>query len=370
MKLTYLDNAATTPLDNDVAKTIQDAHEKYFGNPSSIHALGRKSKAVIEQARKNIAGFIGASGNEIIFTSGATEANNFVFHIAKQIGIERIITSPTEHYAVLEPAKKCEITLDYVNILSDGTPDLDHLNSLLSNTSKKTLVSLMFVNNETGNMTNIGKVAQICHEQNALIHTDAVQGIGYFDINVSSLNIDFLSCSAHKFHGPKGIGFLYCKENYEIAPFIKGGSQEKGYRAGTENISGILGLEHALEKTKKLQEENVKYLNELNNYLLELLNKSGLAYSFNSNLRNCSPAIKNISFSTKKDVSMLLFNFDLAGVCLSGGSACTSGSNKGSHVLSAMKVSMDEPAVRISFSKFTSKEDISHFVNTVTSLLS
>lgn len=355
----YLDNAATTPLSKEVADIMHEANLELLGNPSSIHSFGRSVRAKIEMARKNIAAVVNADAGEIVFTSGGTEANNSVFSFAKALGVKRIISSPIEHYAILNPLSKLEETfeVDYVKLNDKGDVDLTHLQKLLSN-GPKTLVSLMHVNNEIGNVLPIMQVADLCKTAGALFHSDTVQSLAYFDVDVKALGIDLLSCSAHKFHGPKGVGFIYIKQELSVQPFIAGGSQEKGLRGGTENISGIIGLEKALLTAKSIRTQTVSELKALKSYLTNQLDEHQLDYSLNGNWENSSPAIANISFNTARDVSMLLFNLDLAGVAISGGSACTSGSNKGSHVLQAIGVPMDQPAIRISFSKYNTEKDI------------
>lgn len=371
MSKIYLDNAATTPLSKEVAEVMHDANLNLVGNPSSIHSFGRSVRAKIEMARKNIAKVINADPGEIIFTSGGTEADNAVFSFAKDLGVKRIISSPIEHYAVLNPLSKLEsdFQIDYVKVNDKGDVDLPHLNSLLEN-GPKTLVSLMHVNNEIGNILPLKHVADLCKSNNTLFHSDTVQSLAYFDIDVKDLGIDFITCAAHKFHGPKGVGFLYAKQKLEITPFIAGGSQERGLRGGTENIAGILGLEKALSIAKEDKDVNIEKLKDLKAYLLHQLDEYKLSYSLNGNWEVSSPGIANISFHTNRDVSMLLFNLDLAGIAISGGSACTSGSNKGSHVLKAIGVPMDQPAIRISFSKYTTKQDIEALCIVLSKLLS
>ncbi len=371
MNKIYLDNAATTPLSKEVAEVMHEANLNLIGNPSSIHSFGRSIRAKIEMARKNIAKTINAESSEIIFTSGGTEADNAVFSFALDLGVERIITSPIEHYAVLNPVSKLEnkLQIDYVQVNQQGDIDISHLQKLLAS-DKKTLVSLMHINNEIGNILPLQEVANICKNNNAFFHSDTVQSLPYFDIDVKKLGIDFLSCSAHKFHGPKGVGFVYINQELEVKPFIAGGSQERGLRGGTENSSGILGMEKALIEAKLSQSENIKKIQELKDYLVNQLNEHNLDFSKNGNWAGSSPAIANLSFNTERDVSMLLFNLDLAGVAISGGSACTSGSNKGSHVLQAMGVPMNKPAIRVSFSKYSKKEEIDAFAIILSQLLS
>ena len=371
MQNVYFDNAATTPLNKDVADIMHFSNIELFGNPSSIHSFGRKARATIEMARKNISKVINAKSNEIIFTSGGTEANNTVFHIAtKDLNVERIITSRIEHYAILKPLQALEkkIKIDFVDITENGDIDLEHLKALLAN-KQKTLVSLMHVNNEIGNLLPLEDVSNICDSNDAFFHSDTIQSIAYFDIDVKKLKIDFVSCSAHKFHGPKGIGFLYVKEDLNTSCYMKGGNQEKGLRGGTENTIGIIGLEKALLKIKKENNIAIKKLSELKSHLINKLEKNNFAFSINGNLNCSSPAILNISFQTERDVSMLLFNLDLEGIAISGGSACTSGSNNGSHVLKAIGVSMELPALRISFSTTNTKKEINYLVSVFKKLL-
>ena len=368
----YLDNAATTFLSKEVAMVMNRSNIEFIGNPSSIHSFGRLSRAQIELARKSVAACINADPSEIVFTSGGTEANNAALLMSiRDLNITRVITSKIEHYAVLKPLDNFseKIRVDYVNIDKEGNIDLNHLTELL-NTKEKTLVSLMHVNNEIGTCAPIHTIANICESNKAFFHSDTVQSIPYYDIDVKKLKIDFLSCSAHKFHGPKGCGFLFIKKGLDVTPFVSGGNQERGLRGGTENISGICGLNEGLSNAKIAQNKNFKYLSDLKIYFLQKLDTKKLVYSINGNLQNSTPAIVNVSFETKKDVSMFLFNIDLAGIAISGGSACTSGNNKGSHVLKEIGVSMNSPAIRVSFSKYTTKKDIDTLLNVLEKLLS
>lgn len=372
MQKIYLDNAAATPLSKEVLNVMHESLQNNIGNPSSIHSFGRSVRAKIEMARKNIANSIKAQSSEIIFTSGGTEANNMVFNCAvKDLQIKRIITCKTEHSAVLNPVFKLPqgVEFEYVDISDCGIINLAHLEKLLSQSEKKTLVSIMHINNETGLISPISVINEICKRNKALFHSDTVQSIAYFDFNLKEIDIDFVTCSGHKFHGPKGIGFLYVNQKHIITPFINGGSQEKGLRGGTENVSSILGMEKALLTIKADLPEIIKHLQYLKSELLFQLKSEGLEYKINGDESNSSPAIINISFKTEKDVSMLLFNLDLEGIAISGGSACTSGSNKGSHVLKAMGVSMNNPAIRISFSKYNTAFDINRLVTVLKKLL-
>ena len=369
----YLDNAASTPLTPEVIDVMHQSMLNTKGNPSSIHSFGRIAKAKLETARKSIASIINASPSEIFFTSGGTEADNLALQTAVySLKVKRIITSKTEHHAVLNTILFLEnnknVQVDYVNLNNDGSVDLAHLSILLSG-SIKTLLSLMHVNNETGNKLNIGKVAKMCKANNTLFHSDTIQSIGYYNLDVKELGIDFIVCSAHKFHGPKGVGFLYIKQGLSINPLIFGGNQERGIRPGTENIHSILGLEKALLDSSYNREKNFKHVLDLKNKFIQLLNNSKLDYSINGSIDNSSPAILNISFKMKKDQSMILFNMDLLGIAISGGSACTSGSNIGSHVLKAIGTSMDEPAIRFSFSKMNTIKELETTIEAIEKLV-
>lgn len=362
MEHIYLDNAATTPLSTGVIEAMNESMVNISGNPSSIHAFGRNAKAKLEMARKNIARSINANPAEIFFTSGGTEADNLALQsAANNLDLERIITSRIEHHAVLNTIEyletKKKISVEYVDLEKDGTINLDHLNNLL-NSGEKTLVSLMHVNNETGTLLNIKDVARACKNNGAFFHSDTVQSIAYFPIDVKDLDIDFITCSAHKFHGPKGVGFLYAKQGLGLKPIMHGGTQERGLRAGTENIHSIIGLEKALLDATEERDTNRAYLQNLKDKFFTFLEASKLEYSINGTNNNSSPAILNISLKMDKDRSMILFNMDLEGISISGGSACTSGSNQGSHVLKAMNVSMEQPAIRFSFSKMNTLQEI------------
>jgi len=366
MENIYLDNAATTPISLEVIEVMQQSMLTISGNPSSIHSFGRNAKAKLEMARKKIAGIVNAASSEIFFTSGGTEADNIALKTAVyDLDVERIITSKIEHHAVLHTvnflSEKSKIQVDYVKLENDGSVDLIHLDELLSK-DVKTLVSLMHVNNETGTLLAIKEVAAICKSNDALLHSDTVQSLGFYKIDVKALDIDFITCSAHKFHGPKGVGFLYVKQGLGIKPLIHGGTQERGIRAGTENIHSIIGLEKALSDSNLNRAAKYEYVASLKGKFIELLNTSNLEFSINGSIENASPAILNISLLMKKDRSMILFNMDLAGIAISGGSACTSGSNQGSHVLKELNVTMDQPAIRFSFSKMNTVDELERAV--------
>ncbi|WP_299714779.1 cysteine desulfurase family protein [uncultured Tenacibaculum sp.] len=366
MKKVYFDNAATTPMLKEVVDVMAKSMMENYGNPSSIHESGRKAKVAIETSRKNIAKMLNVSSNEIVFTSGGTEANNLVLSNAvKFLGVKRVITSRIEHHAVLdvllELQKDYDFQLEYVKLNDKGEVDLSNLKDLLSLSDDKTLVSLMWVNNEIGNILSVKEVGGVCKENNALFHTDAVQAVGHFDIDLSKFNVDFLVASAHKFHGPKGVGFLYVKNDIAIKPILFGGGQEKGKRSGTENVHAILGMSKALEYACENLDKDLEYILNLKKYFIKSLKSNFPEISFNglsNDIEKSSHTILNVRFP--KEVKMILFNLDLNGVFASGGSACQSGASKKSHVLIDIlnESEIEESSVRFSFSKFSTLEEI------------
>lgn len=377
MKTIYLDNAATTPMLPEVIEVMQQSMIANIGNPSSTHQFGRKAKSAIETARKNIAKHFNVSASEIIFTSSGTEADNLIlFNAVTNLGVKKIITSKIEHHAVLHTVehlqKQYKIDVDYVNVDEVGSVDLVHLEQLLSKSDKKTLLSLMMVNNEIGNILPIDKVCNLCKEYNVLFHSDTVQAIGQFKIDLQKNPIDFIVASAHKFHGSKGVGFAYFKKGFGIKPMLHGGNQEKGARSSTENIHGILAMEKALEISYKNLEKDTNYKQDLKKYLIKELRKIDSKISFNglsSNLEKSSAKILSVRFPIAN--AMFLFNLDLVGVMASGGSACQSGSNKGSHVLSQFldDKELQKTSVRFSFSKLTTKKEIDVTIEKLKTLL-
>jgi cysteine desulfurase len=361
----YLDNAATTPIDPQVVKTMLPILENNFGNPSSIHSLGRESRVIIEQARKKVASFINAAPSEIFFTAGGTEADNMVLRSAvNDLGVNHIITSPLEHHAVIDTAEylgKGELVkLSLVKHDDKGYVDLTYLEQLLvENKDKKTLVSLMHANNEIGNKISLEKVNVLCKKYGAYFHSDTVQTMCHYKFDVRELGIDFLTCSAHKFHGPKGVGFLFINQDVQIKPIITGGAQERNMRAGTENIYGIVGLTKAMEIANEELEEHQNHIQGLKTYMIEQLEKQVPGISFNGDPKGDSLyTVLNVTFPNSEMDEMLLYNFDIEGICVSGGSACSSGSNVGSHVLKGIGADMTKPAIRFSFSKFNTKEEL------------
>jgi cysteine desulfurase len=378
MKKIYLDNAATTPVYEEVIAAIAESMRAVFGNPSSTHQYGRTAKASIENARKKIALQVGATASEIIFTSGGSEADNLILNNAvENLGVTRIITSQLEHHAVLNVVEQLKnqqkVAVQYVKTNEDGILDLVDLRALLSSEKDKTLVSLMLVNNEIGTILEVEKIGVICKEYKALFHTDAVQAVGHFDIDLDSLAVDFLAASAHKFHGPKGIGFAYFKKGFGVKPMLYGGAQEKGARAGTEAVSLIVGMEMALHQSLLNWKHDVSYIYDLKKRFIELLQEEIPLLKFNgasSDLKKTTVTILNVRLP--KELPLLLFQLDMLGISVSGGSACQSGSNQGSHVLKSLLSPKHQlhTSLRFSFSKFTRWEDLQYVVSILKEKLS
>ena len=360
----YLDNAATTKMDEQVIKAMMPLLTEDFGNPSSIHAYGRKTRSVIENARKTVAKLLNVSPAEIFFTSGGTEADNMA--ICQSIDtyqITHVISSELEHHAVEHTIKVLEkagkIKASWVKTDNKGNVDLQHLEELLKN-NPRSLVSLMHANNEIGTLLPLKEVGQICEKYNAVFHSDTVQTMGHYKFDLRDINVHFITCAAHKFHGPKGVGFLYINHNHKISPFIHGGAQERNMRGGTENVAGIVGLAKALELCNEHMEEHQNQIQGLKTYMRESLIKAIPGMDFNGEV---SPekslyTVLNCRFPAHPDAEMILLNLDIAGIAASGGSACSSGSNQGSHVLRGLGIEMERPSVTFSFSKYTTKEEI------------
>jgi cysteine desulfurase len=369
----YFDNAATTPIDKEVVDVMMPILTEQFGNPSSIHAHGRKTRAIIENARKSVAKLLNCTPAEIFFTSGGTEADNMaIIGSVDDLGIKHVITSSIEHHAVghtLEHLEKQgKIKLSYVNLLENGDVDLNHLEELLSNNSRS-LVSLMHANNEIGNLLSLEAVGEICKKHDAIFHSDTVQTMGHYKHDLQKLNVHFITCAAHKFHGPKGIGFLYVNHQVKIKPFIYGGSQERNMRGGTENVYGIAGLTKALEIAYEHMEEHQKHIQGIKDYFINKLKETIPGVTFNgSSGGNSLYTVLNVLFPKTENAEMLLFNLDIAGISASGGSACTSGSNQGSHVLRGIKVDQERPSIRFSFSKYNTKEEVDYTVDKLATL--
>ena len=370
----YLDNAATTPLDEEVLDAMLPVLKDGFGNPSSTHSYGRKIKSLIERARKNVAKHINCTPGEIFFTSGGTEADNMAIRCAvKDLGVKHIVTSPIEHHAVGHTIDRLKtkglVDVTYVHLDENGHIDLQHLDQILS-TSAKTLVSLMHANNEVANLLPIHRVSEICHKHGAVFHSDTVQTMAHYRFDMEELEqVHFLACSAHKFHGPKGVGFLYVNKSVQINPLIHGGSQERNMRGGTENVYGIVGLSKAMDVAYKDLNTHQAYVMDLKSYMIDKLNSSILGVKYNAE-DNSLYTVLSVSLPPTDIAPMMLFNMDIMGVACSGGSACTSGSNIGSHVLEGIDAPKDRPTIRFSFSRFNTKKEIDYAVNCLVKLYS
>ncbi|MEE2699781.1 MAG: cysteine desulfurase family protein [Bacteroidota bacterium] len=364
-KKVFLDNAATTPMAPEIIKMMSEMMKTHFANPSSTHSYGRKSKIVVEGARKKIAELLNASPGNIFFTSGGTEADNMAIKCAiEDHKITHAITSKISHHAVLYPledlAAEEKIKLSYIDIDESGVVSLSHLKELLGE-NPRTFVSIMHANNEIGTIQDIKSIGEICKEYNAIFHSDTVQTIAHFPFDMQELNVDFMAASAHKFHGPKGVGFVYISENIQIKPMLRGGGQERNMRAGTENIYGIAALAMAMEMAYGNLEEEVNYIKGVKKYMIEKLQTEiddVQFYGKCTDLDNSLYTVLSCHFPETDIAEMLLFNLDILGVACSGGSACASGGSKGSHVLSALTPDSKRPGIRFSFSKYTTKEDI------------
>ncbi len=371
----YLDNAATTKLDEKVLEAMIPFMKEDYGNPSSIHAFGRKTRSAIEGARKTVAKLLNVSPAEIFFTSGGTEADNMAINQSiETLGIKHAITSKIEHHAVehtlqvLEKAGK--IKLSWVNVDAKGNIDLVHLEELLKN-NDKSFVSLMHANNEIGTLLPLEKVGEICEKYDAIFHSDTVQTMGHYPMDLQKIKVHFITCAAHKFHGPKGVGFLYVNHNVKIQPMIHGGAQERNMRGGTENTQGIIGLAKALEICYAEMDEHIAHIKGLKNYMKEQLEKTVPGIEFNGETGdNSLYTVLNCRFPAHPDAEMMLFNLDIQGIAASGGSACSSGSNQGSHVLRGIGADTSRASVRFSFCKYTTKEEIDYTIEKLKAMLS
>ncbi|KIQ22096.1 cysteine desulfurase [Flavobacterium sp. MEB061] len=374
MKKVYLDNASTTALRPEVIHEMTKVMTEDFGNPSSTHSFGRNGKTILELSRKSIAKQLNCSAQEIIFTSGGTEADNWILRSAvEDLKVTRIITSKIEHHAVLYAVLALQsdygIQVDYVDVNHDGSIDLTHLSSLLSE-DKKTIVSLMHVNNETGAILDLDRVSVICRQYNTLFHSDTVQSVGKTEIDLQKTTVDFIVASAHKFHGPKGIGFVFIRKNSGLQPLIFGGEQEKGLRAGTEAVHQIAGMAKALSVSYENLEEERKYISDLKMYLIQQLEIHFPGFRINGKKEDFYNIINIILPFSEDKTSMLLFSLDMKGIAVSRGSACQSGSIKPSHVLKEMlsETDLKLPNLRISFSHYNTKEDIDWLIQSLKTL--
>jgi cysteine desulfurase len=359
----YFDNAATTCIHPEVLEAMIPVLQNQYGNPSSIHAQGRETRSLIENARKTVARLLNTSPAEIFFTSGGTEADNMAIRCTiHDMNIKHAISSPVEHHAVSHTLEELEkegvIKLSMVNIDSQGHVDMQHLEQLLAE-NPGSFVSLMHANNETGTMISLQDVGELCRQYQSIFHSDTVQTMAHLRYDLSTLPVDFITGAAHKFHGPKGVGFLYINRRLKIHPYITGGAQERNMRGGTENVYGIVGLAKAMEIAYKNLDDDSAYISGLKNYMIGRLREEIPGVSFNGDVSEGNLyTVLNVSFPPSENAEMLLFNLDISGIAASGGSACSSGSEIGSHVLRAMKTDPKRSAVRFSFSKFNTREEI------------
>jgi len=371
----YLDNAATTALDKQVLDEMLPYLTEHFGNPSSIHGFGRKAKSAVEKARKVVAKYLNASTSEIFFTGSGTESSNTIIKCSvRDLGVQRIISSRIEHHCVLHSVEAMAlqgVQIDYVELDEEGRVNYDNLEQLLKSSPAKTLVSLMHSNNEIGTLLDLERVSELCKQYHAFFHSDTVQTIGYYPLDVQKVKLHFVSGSAHKFHGPKGVGFVYISGDAPIKPFLEGGAQERNMRAGTENVAGIVGLGKALELALEHMEENRTYLSGLKTYMMQKLREELPDIKFNGDTTDTGGNYKvlSVSLPPNEKAELTLFNLDMAGIAASGGSACSSGSEKGSHVLEGIKADHSRKAVRFSFSKYNTKEEIDYTIGVLKQML-
>jgi cysteine desulfurase len=370
----YFDNAATTPLDPEVLKEMYKVMENHYGNPSSIHSHGREARTLIEKSRKTIANLLHTSPAEIFFTSSGTEADNTAIRcgiIDNQIS--HAITSRIEHHAVIHTFEAMEkagvIKLSFVDTDNKGNIDYDHLETLLKN-NERSFVSIMHANNEIGTLSDMERIGDLCEAYNAIYHCDTVQTMGHYQHDLSKLKAHFLVCAGHKLHGPKGVGFLHVNHRIKIKPFIYGGAQERNMRGGTENIYGIVGLAKALELAYTEMDQHQKHIQGLKSYMMGKLTDQipGIAFNGETDADKSLYTVLNVAFPEMEMGDMLLFNLDIAGISASGGSACSSGTDIGSHVLTAINASSTRPSVRFSFSKYNTKDEVDYVVSKIRDL--
>lgn len=363
MNRIYLDNAATTPLAPEVLEAMLPYMKEHFGNPSSIYSFGRETRMAIEKSRKSVAQILNVKPAEIFFTSGGTESSNTAIHAAvRDLGCTHIISSQIEHHATLHTveflAKNGHVTLEMVKLLPKGHIDLKHLEELLAHAPGKTLVTLMHANNELGNLLPVKTVGELCEKYNAIFHCDMVQTIGHYPVDLGRLNVHFTNAAAHKFHGPKGVGMLFIREGLEVKPFIWGGGQERNMRAGTENVYGVVGFARALELAMEHYEKDSAAITALKQYMIQRLREEMGEIDFNGDAEGSSLyTVLNVAFPQTPKSEMLLMNLDINNICVSGGSACSSGAHSQSHVINALGKTGQQP-IRFSFSKHNTKEEI------------
>ena len=375
MERIYFDNAATTALDGTVLEAMMPYLTEKFGNPSSIYSYGRETRMAVETARKSVAKLLNANPAEIFFTSGGTESSNMAIQAAvRDLGCKHIISSKVEHHAVSHTVAYFdnldEVKVSYVKLLPDGHVDIEDLEKLLAAAEEKTLVSLMHANNEIGNMLDIHEVGNLCKLYNAIFHSDTVQTVGHFPMDLRNTPVHFVTGAAHKFHGPKGVGIIYINENVRIKPFVHGGSQERNMRAGTENIYGIVGFAKAFEIAMAGYETDSAYIGTLKYYMHEQLKKHIPGIGFNGDVLGSSLyTVLSVSFPKTEKSEMILFNLDINKICASGGSACTSGAEAGSHVIRAINNNPNQITVRFSFSKHNTRKEVDVVVEKLKELI-
>lgn len=375
MNRIYFDNAATTALDKEVLDVMLPYMTEKFGNPSSIYSYGRESRLAIENARKSVAKLLNAHPGEIFFTSGGTESNNTAIGAAiRDLGCKHIISSAVEHHAVLHTVEHYDheemVTTSFVNLYSNGHVNMEDLEEQLSSHKERCLVTLMHANNEIGNLLDIDAVGNLCKSHNAIFHSDCVQTVGHYPLDLRKTPVHFISAAGHKFHGPKGIGILYVNDNIHIKPFILGGGQERNMRAGTENLYGIVGFAKALELAMFNYETDSQYIQSLKTYMIEQLRKNIREVQFNGDQEGkCLYTILSVAFPKSEKSEMILMNLDMSNICVSGGSACSSGADIGSHVIRAINNNPNLVTVRFSFSKHNTKEEVDTVVEKVREMI-
>ena len=373
----YLDNAATTQIAPEVIDYMAELMKSDYANPSSIHHGGRKSRILVENARKTVSNYLNTSPGNIFFTSGGTEADNMA--IRRGIldnNISHAITSSISHKAVIYPLEelsdKKKIVLNYIKLDNNGKIDLIHLEDLLKN-NPRTFVSIMHANNEIGTIQPIIEIGDLCKKYNAIFHCDTVQTMAHYPIDLQKINVDFITGSAHKFHGPKGVGFIYISDNIDIEPFISGGSQERNMRAGTENVHAIAGLAKAMQLSYENMDNDKEYISQIKKYMINQLKLNINDVQFNANCTDFDSSlfkILSVSFPKISESEMLLFNLDIKGISCSGGSACSAGNMSGSHVLDVVCKDDNRTGVRFSFSRYNTKEEIDYTVEKIKEIFS
>lgn len=371
----YFDNAATTALDHDVLDAMLPYLTTHFGNPSSIYSYGRETRLAIENARKSVSRILGVHPGEIFFTSGGTESTNTAITAAvRDLGCTRIITSPIEHHATMHCTENLrnrkEAQLEHVALLPDGHIDLADLEHRLSSSKEKTLITLMHANNEIGNLLDVEAVGLLAERYGALFHCDTVQTVGHYPLDLKKLKVHFTSAAGHKFHGPKGVGVLYINEDVKIHPLIEGGAQERNMRAGTENIYGIVGFAKALEMATENYEKERQHIQQIKDHMINRLEKEFPGIRFNGDTKGRSLyTVLSVGFPETEKTEMLLFNLDIHNICVSGGSACSSGASVGSHVIHALYPNDSIVPVRFSFSKYNTIQEADQVIDQLKALI-